>query len=449
MGLSRGKTWLAIFILAGVGVIAAYGGYLYFFLSGSKVQEAIAEADRLDPGWRLEELQQKQEVVPDEENGALAIQASVRLWPPQPGSGKNVFWAEGGTEESIRALLPVMQLDAEQREALKKELDKAAAALQEAHKLDHLSRGRFPQSDSRDDGSAGLACQDARPIANLLYLHSILQAQDTQPDAALASALAVLNAGRSIGDESIALPQLVRMSCGILAIQDVERVLAQGQLSPEKLLIAQQMLQEEAGEPLLVRAARGDRADTFRKMNIAEMPFFKPGNLPEIFQLQNKCVEAAKTPPEELRSRLPQLKAEASRLDPFSAHYFSTFEKLAQVSIRHQAFLRCAYVGLAAERYRQVHGRWPDTLAALVPELLRELPADPYNGSPLKYRRLDDGVVIYSIGPDGQDNGGKLDRQNPTAPGTDIGFQLWDVPQRGQPWRPPSKQPLAAKKNEK
>ena len=167
------------------------------------------------------------------------------------------------------------------------------------------------------------------------------------------------------------------------------------------------------------------------------MPCFKPGNLPEVFELQNKCVEAAKTPPEQLKSRLQEVKAEASRLDPFSARYFSTFEKLAQTSIRHQAFLRSAYVALAVERYRQTHGRWPDSLAALAPEFVKELPADPYSGSPLKYQRREDGVVIYSVGPDGQDNGGKVDRQNLTAPGTDIGFQLWDVPQRRQPWQPP------------
>ena len=451
----RRKTWLGILIIGGLGIIAAYGAYLYFFLSGSKLQEVIAEADRLDPGWRLEELEQKQEVISDDENGALVIQAAIKLWPAQPNSGKDEFWAEGGMEDSIIALPLVIQLNAEQREALKQELNKASAALQEAHKLDHLSRGRFPESGSRLNGSAGMACQDARRIANLLYLHSVLQAQDNQPDAALATALAVLNGGRSIGDEAISLPQLVRMSCGILALRNLERVLAQGEPLAEKLLAAQRSLEDEARKPLLLRAARGDRADTFQKVSITEMPFFRPGNLPGILQLQTKCVEAAKLTPEELRSRLPELKAEASRLDPFSTRYFSTFEKLAQASIRHQACLRCAYVGLAAERYRQINRRWPDALAALVPEFLKELPADPYDSSPLKYRRLDDGIVIYSVGPDGQDNGGKLDRQNPTAPGTDIGFQLWDVPQRRQPWRPPpkmaaikEKQPHQNRKNE-
>jgi len=238
----------------------------------------------------------------------------------------------------------------------------------------------------------------------------------------------------------------VRMSCDALAVRTLERVLGQGEPSQKTLLIAQHSLEDEAVQPLLLRAARGDRADTFRKMTMTKMPILQPRNLRGIFQLQNKCVEAAKAPPEELRSRLQELKGEASRLDPFSARSFSSFEKLAQASLRHQAWLRCAYVGLAVERYRQVHGRWPDTLAALVLEFIPELPVDPYNGSPLKYRRLADGVVIYSVGPDGQDNSGNLDRHNPTAPGTDIGFQLWDVPRRRQPWRPPPKKVKADEK---
>ena len=42
-------------------------------------------------------------------------------------------------------------------------------------------------------------------------------------------------------------------------------------------------------------------------------------------------------------------------------------------------------------------------------------------------------VAEMLIGPDGEDNGGKMDRQHPVTPGTDIGFRLWDVAKRRQP----------------
>jgi hypothetical protein len=53
---------------------------------------------------------------------------------------------------------------------------------------------------------------------------------------------------------------------------------------------------------------------------------------------------------------------------------------------------------------------------------------------------LDDGVVIYSIGPDGKDNGGKLGK-DPTKEGSDLGLRLWDISQRRQPPKPPDKAP--------
>jgi hypothetical protein len=82
----------------------------------------------------------------------------------------------------------------------------------------------------------------------------------------------------------------------------------------------------------------------------------------------------------------------------------------------------------------------------LIPEFLDKVPTDPYDGKPLRYRRLDDGVVVYSIGRDGKDDGGKLDRNDQLRAGIDFGFQLWDVNRRRQPWRPP---PKADKDDEK
>jgi hypothetical protein len=69
--------------------------------------------------------------------------------------------------------------------------------------------------------------------------------------------------------------------------------------------------------------------------------------------------------------------------------------------------------------------------------LLAKVPADPYDGKPLRYRRLKDGVVIYCIGPDGKDDGGTFERDDFWAASTDVGLRLWDVDKRRQPPEPP------------
>jgi hypothetical protein len=55
------------------------------------------------------------------------------------------------------------------------------------------------------------------------------------------------------------------------------------------------------------------------------------------------------------------------------------------------------------ERYRLAHGHYPETLDAL-PD---KAGIDPLHGTPFRYERWDDGFRLYSIGPDGVDDGGK------------------------------------------
>jgi hypothetical protein len=107
--------------------------------------------------------------------------------------------------------------------------------------------------------------------------------------------------------------------------------------------------------------------------------------------------------------------------------------KLVEACLRHRAGARCAAVALAAERFRLEHGRWPDALADLVPDLLTEVPADPYDGQPLRYRRLSDGVIVYAVGPDGQDDGSPRDAANAGREGGNVGFRLWDTSRRQRP----------------
>ncbi|MBX3357743.1 MAG: hypothetical protein KF745_04875 [Phycisphaeraceae bacterium] len=69
---------------------------------------------------------------------------------------------------------------------------------------------------------------------------------------------------------------------------------------------------------------------------------------------------------------------------------------------------------IAVEMYRARYGRLPQTLSALVPEILPSLPIDPFSGAPFGYRLVDDpasdrfgrGYLLYSVGLDGQDDRG-------------------------------------------
>ena len=80
---------------------------------------------------------------------------------------------------------------------------------------------------------------------------------------------------------------------------------------------------------------------------------------------------------------------------------------ILQAYIKREAYRSTALTGLAVERYRLAHGSLPESLAQLVPACIDEVPIDPYDGEPLRYRRLNPGFVVYSIGINGKDDSGK------------------------------------------
>ena len=70
---------------------------------------------------------------------------------------------------------------------------------------------------------------------------------------------------------------------------------------------------------------------------------------------------------------------------------------------------RVALAGIALRRFRIDRGEYPDSPAALVPQYLPAVPKDPFADGDLLYRREGKGFVLYSVGPNGRDDGGTID----------------------------------------
>ncbi|HOF90155.1 MAG TPA: hypothetical protein PLZ36_18925, partial [Armatimonadota bacterium] len=75
-------------------------------------------------------------------------------------------------------------------------------------------------------------------------------------------------------------------------------------------------------------------------------------------------------------------------------------------------------VALALRAYRVEHRRYPASLSHLVPDYLSAVPQDAFAKSgPLQYTLTKTGYLLYSVGPDGTDDGGtpSRDGQVPSA----------------------------------
>jgi hypothetical protein len=487
------QTWtmITLLVLLQVGLVVAIAYVMNtanrraeeeIAAANRQVEEAMAEADRLDPHWQLGELEARRVVIPDKENSARVVESAKKLiprnWPAwdYPAPDHNQGPADEDPhilQESFDKLEPPEQLNGRQISALRTELKRAGAALVEARKLAEFPNGRYSISFSPDFISTLMPhAQDARAVASFLAYDALLRIQDRDVEGALASCRSILNVGRSIGDEPMFISQMVRLACRAQALARIERALAQGLPGQKSLADMQKLLEREEKEPLFLIAARGERAGWDRLMKALEIagpekasqilkgfggmakdergenvPRFSAADIisqrAAALRYLNRIVEAAKLPLSRQIAQLTRIERGLPNQPELVRLLAPATVKVAGICQRSQGQLRCAIAALAVEQFRLAHhGRRPDSLAALVPQYLDKVPTDPYDGAPLRFRPTGDGVVIYCLGPDGKDDGGRIDRVNPHGPGTDVGFRLWDVGRRRQPAKPVPRIPL-------
>jgi len=85
-----------------------------------------------------------------------------------------------------------------------------------------------------------------------------------------------------------------------------------------------------------------------------------------------------------------------------------------------------AIAALAMRRYRRERGSFPQSLEALMPEYIPAMPVDPVDGNTMRYRLGPDGPVLYSLGADGDDDGGLLGADEKDVYPTNAGMKDGD-----------------------
>jgi hypothetical protein len=433
--------------------------------------KAVAEADASDSGWRWEELEKQRAVVPHETNGAVVVLAAAKHIPA--GSIKQ---AAEQTEESalssrildaLQKQEPVQILEPELLKALAGQVASQQPALVEARKLLQCPAGRFSVDWTPDGVSTPLPhLEECRKLVQLLELGSASSAHNGDTSEAVSLVQMKLNVGRAIGTEPHIVSQLTRVACQRAAVRMLERVLA---LNVDKgdLTGLGNELTREAQTDLVLLMARGERAAWQRFYQLVydgeisqSGPFFSAtANELERWlyhrvwirygqgmnlEFMNEAVAIAKQPIAKQRDLWDAFDEKCKR---FRAVSTSSLEirralgylpvpstiKLAEAQRKSQMYLTCAAVAIAAERFRLQEKRWPENLVELTSRFMKEVPRDYFRPAPLSLRRVDDGLVIYSVGHDGKDHGGVLGRKGVAGYGTDVGFRLWDPDKRRQP----------------
>jgi len=133
-----------------------------------------------------------------------------------------------------------------------------------------------------------------------------------------------------------------------------------------------------------------------------------------ILQGYDMFLKAAQKPWYESQAERGELDAwleKSAKYRPFPRIYAAMFiggaKRVVEVPALREARLAEPAVSVELELHRRSTGSFPEALADVSLTYLKELPVDPFSGRPFVYHKQGDGYVLYSIGPNGRDDGGK------------------------------------------
>ena len=437
--------------------------------------KAVAELDDADPGWRtidLEAAHNKAVAPPDRNAGECAL-AALALLPTE--------YTEFDRNSDYRSDLILPHLPSpDDLRVVRSALKASAPAVQKLRGVRQFSGGGFRLKFQEPDliGTLLDQSQKMRGAANLLTHEAALTAADDRGDESLDVALCVLHLDRAVGDEPISISLLIRVAVLAVSARSVERTLAWTATATEpKLAEVQAELLRTATLPRLKVALRAERAIQFRLLENMENGTLDPnaiaavgtsppdrfyhmlskrhwpGQQADALSLLTRLVAVADMPTEQRGDAMADLDRAADALLPDATKrpmsillglVFPALTRVVEADTRTIGLLRSTAAAVACERFRLKHGRLPNTLAEIPKGILNEIPADPYTGKPVLYKRTDDGAVVYCTGADQTDDGGKL--KPGSEKGFDLGIQLFDAAHRRKP--PLPKPPAEAKEPE-
>lgn len=380
------------------------------------------------------ELNTWPQTVPDGENGALIMTQAFALLRTFPDRRSNEI-----TEPYLFSR--TNQWTAVTRTMVKEYVQTNAAALAKVRDALTLSRFRYPVDYSYGPDTQRPELGSLKILARAAALRAALEAVEGQTEEWPADVEFAMRIAVTLESQPDIISLLVHHSIVQMAVKATERCLNRSVPADEAALGLEAILAHASETNLLPFTLAGERAiaiPVFR-LNWSEIQHVDsetPDNRPPLpqrysgkpnpllwfsgflerdlnffLETMEKSIAAAALP-QPLSLRLTNEFEFGSEMAAKKHYLFSAIllPALGRVAVRDattRALGEDAGTALAVERFRRARGKLPDSLAELTPQFLATVPMDPFDSAPLRYRRLDSGYVIYSIGADGHDDGGR------------------------------------------
>lgn len=266
-----------------------------------------------------------------------------------------------------------------------------------------------------------------RLIVWLLHLRALQQLEDDRPGDAFDTVLVMYAVGRHQMHDPTMTSYLVGAAVKMTASPILLRMLAEGSLDDEqRRRLDEELARHDRIEPL--RGALQSEivvgfpafVDVFGYFPRPLVNFWKTQYLRYLTAVDQALTTSARDQqPLSIATSMPPLGFPVSLMQP-------AVEAMLEAANRDIANTRCLRVLIALQSYLAEH---PDPANA-TPSLDdlgldADVTRDPFTDEPLRLRRTDDGWLVYSIGADGEDQGGDFEKAK------DVGFLLpaaWATP---------------------
>lgn len=290
-----------------------------------------------------------------------------------------------------------------------------------------------------DDGIL-MSIGTMQQIRLLLYLEQLELRQrlyDHNTTGALESVDTILATGHILEHQVSITEQLVRLNVLSAALREAQLIVNHVQLSENQLAKLQNELQFFDLKESFTRGVLGDRAviDDHVHGNPRLFETLQDEPVGKVIKLRGELylgrlsarrffletmaelIEASRHPfpkalkrSAEIEDRVHALADAKNRLEQMKYSTALLVVPAVEVALiataTRTAERNLMVAAIAAERYRLEAGDHPDDLLQLVPKYLPAVPADPFDGQPLRLNKTEGELLLYSISEDGRDDEG-------------------------------------------
>ena len=326
-------------------------------------------------------------------------------------------------------------------------------SLEFLHRAAEFESCRYPV-EIKDPDRRLAYLSNLRQGARLLSTEAILAAERGDSEKTLKAILAGVALSSSLGNEPTIDSFIVMMAAEHITLGNLERILGRCNFNADQLKQLSGKLKAFDEMKTIERAFAGERTYILSGHSLEEFMEYVDYNymyvrknavLKKSFEFMSdfsllwmmnelasvefvsELVDICKEPPESALSKTGAIRARISNLPSrlFAAKlYLPLLLPKLHLKAMTIAETRIARVCLAIASFRHENGRMPENTSELVPAHIDCLPLDPMDGKPLRYKKTEKDVLVYSVGADSVDNGGNTGGNNGVSIGEDLVFRI-------------------------